>query len=150
MRAMPIILDLIILLTVFALTLFYTALGNSAPSEDKARIVMFEVSSTLQNGGATLGPSGLRFGAWLTVDGVPSTAGEVLPLSHTADGTQRFLVRNALDGAEINFVVRAVDLAAFDATGWTISIMRAFPGGETRIESSPVGRLTALSMVVSQ
>lgn len=149
MRAMPIILDLIVLLTIFAVTLFYTAIGNSAPNEDTTRVVMFEVSSSFDGEGEVHEQGGLVFRAWLTLDGTIDSSGEVIPLARIADGTQRFLVRNPSKGAEINFAARAVNLRAFSTNRWSVTMRRAFPGGEIVVQSSAAGRLPVLSMEVS-
>lgn len=148
MRALPVIVDLFVLLTIFALVLFYAALGNSAPNEDSSRLTMIEVETTLWGG-----PAGRRNASdvmTIRAELVDETGAHItespIEVVHPDPGSRRFLVRNAPRGAQFRMVVERIQPAAFQSDGMFLRIERFYPGHAVVQSDARIGRLDVVSM----
>lgn len=129
MRALPIIVDLFVLLTVFSLVLFYTAFGNSAPNESIRSPVVFEVVMHFSNP-VTFGEHPM---AEVRLNLIGPDGAEVLGdvLAHPPmEGTQRFLVREAPDDAVAQVVIERINEAAFFSGQMNMVLRRLYPEPE--------------------
>ena len=150
MRALPIVVDLFVLLTIFALVLFYAALGASAPNEPARGLVIFEVSATLEgtNGPVQAQPS-LTLRADL-VDAAGNTTPGTVSETRADGGVLRFLVRDAPKDTRLRIAVAEILPDAFDHQNLSIQIVRVYPSREeTPVSRSPVGRARVSTLGVA-
>lgn len=150
MRALPIIVDLFVLLTVFALVLFYAALGDTAPNEDSSQLTMMEVSAFL-GGGAV----GFRNGFDLVsfraevVDGEGQQVGEPpVEVPHLDPSKRRFLIRTAPENAEFRLIATNVAPKAFENDYLEIRLERIYPSNTAVQSTKAVGLADILKLAV--
>ncbi|UWS07078.1 hypothetical protein [Phaeobacter inhibens] len=143
MRALPIIVDLFLLLTIFAVTLFYAAFGISAPNEDSSQLTMIEVSARLQNpaaGGSSDANSVVDIRAELVDEAGQRIIEAPIEVNHPTPGMRRFLVRKAPEGASFQVVITDVDPSAFEGGALSLRLERLYPGHAVENDTQPIGQ----------
>ena len=154
MRALPIIVDLFVLLTVFALVLFYAALGLSAPNEETRGGIVFELSASFNGsrGAFEEGVNGRPLVSFnfsiLTASGEPSPGSvRVLP---SGPDTIRLHVVNGVPGGALHVWIAELEESAFAYDSFEAKLTRMYPSHSTVQQSGPVGRFRPFSIYLSK
>jgi hypothetical protein len=153
MRALPILVDLFVLLTIFGLTLFFVALGNSAPSAASVRqIAIVELIARLvDSNGVEEEVEGLiSFEAQLiNADG--TLAPTAIYPTERRDGRQLYQVLNFVEGMQVQFVIRELDPKVFDWSSVSVELVRHYPGSMAIGPIvDPVGRASLFRIPVAE
>lgn len=152
MRALPIIVDLFVLLSVLALTLFFAAIGRSAPNESSQRLMLVEVTANLS------GPSG-NIGAHSLIDFFPEVVGqdgqrrsvEIVQVPSASLSKERYLIRNVEADAVFRASIENVEVEAFSYSNLEVEISRLFPSPEKKVNfSSALGRFSIANLELAQ
>lgn len=150
MRALPIIVDLFVLLTIFALVLFYAALGNSAPNQTSSQLTLIEVSANLFGGpGGSIPADGLiGLEAQLVNDTGVRIADAPIEVPHPDPGMRRFLIRTAPEESHFRLVITSISPVAFQSQSLALRAERLYPGRAVADSIEQVGRANIVSIPV--
>jgi hypothetical protein len=129
MRALPSLVDLFVLLTIFALVLFYAALGNSAPNTRINQPILIEVVAHVTNSDesfvAATGVMSFR-PAILDADG-NNLPGGITEVPVEDDGMIRFLLDDVPEGAYFNLLIDSIAPEAFSFDLLSVTLTQRYP-----------------------
>lgn len=152
MRALPVIVDLFVLLTMVAFVLFFAALGNSAPNEPAQRLAFFEVEAIAENSTMSVPADTVgSFRAELVDAQGRETSGSVMTKRDPDNNLLTFFVRDAPDEASLRVVVDRLLPEAFEYQRIRFRMKRRYPGPvETREYDGVVGQIPIAVIPVSK